>query len=549
MTLVYRAIWTDDSPDPIELLDGQLAAWAEATGLPAASVTERGSWSDGLHDVEVRRARSEAGSILRATIIEHPPGAGIRTTTATAISTPDGDRATYWVDVELDDPHEGVVVESPGLVRGLLDAGRSPAVGRVRLSTTPVVPSPDHVLSLIRDILDAGRHVPIVVFTSGADRPAADFRRALAAARSLAGVVAVKLLSPESLLAFNDSLPLDLRIAESEVRIYLPDLDLEDPHDADRHRSVPSSLFDEPASGAGALLRRRLLGSGLDAWPPASWERLRHLVARPGDDDPADVPAAFSDTRLAMATSLKELAELLVVSESEAEQERQDHDAALVALRALVEQLERDHQDDLIQLEDLTRELGATRAALRTLIGRLGRTAGSLPAGTADDAPRTSCEVVERARRELTFVSIPDGAPRDLHRLDNSEKRTVWAAVAWQGLRALEGYAKAVADGFNGGGFHQWCAQTGEWPTAKLARKESETVMSSERLAAARHLPVDPAVDPSGFVTMEAHLKIQPGGGQNIPRIYFHDDTKGVTGKVHVGFFGPHDLMPNTRTN
>lgn len=31
--------------------------------------------------------------------------------------------------------------------------------------------------------------------------------------------------------------------------------------------------------------------------------------------------------------------------------------------------------------------------------------------------------------------------------------------------------------------------------------------------------------------------------------VYFHDDTGGTTGKVHVGFIGPHGLMPNTRTN
>jgi hypothetical protein len=78
---------------------------------------------------------------------------------------------------------------------------------------------------------------------------------------------------------------------------------------------------------------------------------------------------------------------------------------------------------------------------------------------------------------------------------------------------------------------------------------ESETVLNNERLASHRILPVDRAVDGAGEVLMQAHLKIQLGGGPTIPRIYFHDDTRGSTGKVHVGFFGPHDLMPNTKTN
>ena len=48
---------------------------------------------------------------------------------------------------------------------------------------------------------------------------------------------------------------------------------------------------------------------------------------------------------------------------------------------------------------------------------------------------------------------------------------------------------------------------------------------------------------------MHAHLKVAEGGGQNIPRIYFYDDAKGGTGKVHIGFIGPHRLVPNKHTS
>jgi hypothetical protein len=48
---------------------------------------------------------------------------------------------------------------------------------------------------------------------------------------------------------------------------------------------------------------------------------------------------------------------------------------------------------------------------------------------------------------------------------------------------------------------------------------------------------------------MVAHLKVAEGGGAQIPRIYFLDDTKGVTGKVHIGFFGPHRFVPNAGAN
>jgi hypothetical protein len=47
---------------------------------------------------------------------------------------------------------------------------------------------------------------------------------------------------------------------------------------------------------------------------------------------------------------------------------------------------------------------------------------------------------------------------------------------------------------------------------------------------------------------MYSHLKIAEGGKDLAPRVYFHDDTDGSTGKVHIGFIGPHYLMPNTRS-
>ena len=73
--------------------------------------------------------------------------------------------------------------------------------------------------------------------------------------------------------------------------------------------------------------------------------------------------------------------------------------------------------------------------------------------------------------------------------------------------------------------------------------------MNNPDLCKHRTLPIDRAVDESGYVEMQAHLKPVQGGGMQIPRIYFHDDTKGRTGKVHVGFIGPHDRMPNQSRN
>lgn len=64
-----------------------------------------------------------------------------------------------------------------------------------------------------------------------------------------------------------------------------------------------------------------------------------------------------------------------------------------------------------------------------------------------------------------------------------------------------------------------------------------------------RVYPVSTEVDGSGEMIMQAHLKIQPGGGRSIPRLYLHDDSGRVTGRIHVGLYRPHYLIPSTKTN
>jgi hypothetical protein len=76
---------------------------------------------------------------------------------------------------------------------------------------------------------------------------------------------------------------------------------------------------------------------------------------------------------------------------------------------------------------------------------------------------------------------------------------------------------------------------------------ESDTVRNA--YLDTRRFKIDPRVRGEDRIVMEAHCKISEGGGQQIPRLYFHDDTKGATGKVHIGFFGPHKYVPNASTN
>ena len=170
--------------------------------------------------------------------------------------------------------------------------------------------------------------------------------------------------------------------------------------------------------------------------------------------------------------------------------------------------------------------------------------------GAIPDDATTSAEALDLARKHLKGLVIPDSAPVALGELDAAIEARAWARSAWRGLRALDAYA-AEAEDYNG--FWDWCERSGRSPVAannrELALRESEFVMNSRELREKRRFAVDSRVDPSGTMLMFAHLKVSEGGGQNIPRIYFHDDTKGVTGKVHIGFFGPHRFVPNKSTN
>jgi hypothetical protein len=73
---------------------------------------------------------------------------------------------------------------------------------------------------------------------------------------------------------------------------------------------------------------------------------------------------------------------------------------------------------------------------------------------------------------------------------------------------------------------------------------ESESVLNEYR--GDRVFKVDTAVDPSGEIEMLAHCKIAESGGRLTPRLYFHDDVHGTTGRIHVGFIGGHAHVRTT---
>jgi len=228
---------------------------------------------------------------------------------------------------------------------------------------------------------------------------------------------------------------------------------------------------------------------------------------------------------------------------------------------------ERDHlfeesQAAQARIEELDRALAEAREESHKLRAKsdsyaaaLRERATTLPdleqAEVDADAALTIEGVIEIARDECDRVAIRDSTPKELEALEADEKSADWAREILRGLRALQAYAEE-AEHFTGG-FWEWCEHSNNpatWNASpqKLAMSESDTVKNDGRLWRMRRFPIDTAVEPNGYKHMEAHLKIAEGGGQHIPRLYFHDDVKGRTGQVHVGFIGPHRLVPTSHS-
>jgi hypothetical protein len=204
--------------------------------------------------------------------------------------------------------------------------------------------------------------------------------------------------------------------------------------------------------------------------------------------------------------------------------------------------------EDADELEALRNERDRLRRSIRHLTMEIPPALESTVIDPHDlPTPEGIEEAIDLAREHLFNVEIPDGAVRDVAELDATPKYRVWGSAVWQALLALNDYVGAKRHGEQPAGFYLWCDRTNAWPTAKLAMSESDTVENNPRLRDQRLFPVPEEVDPSGRIHMFAHLKIQAGGGDNIPRLYFYDESDGRTGKMHIGFVGPHRHVRNRR--
>lgn len=527
MTLIYRAIWTDDLDRLTEFANDNFRSWAQAKVAGHLEIPDVGASAAGPFEVSIEREHSSDVAAVRCTL--HEEVNGERWTTRLRAYEAEGDQ-WLWVDVECvaADSYKRRLFAAPRLVRTLLELGSNPRTNGARLFTSTTAITGTEVDDFIDELVDPDRDIPYVVFTppSGAVNDLW-LQRAAKAARTLAGVANVYTLSEESVREFCRIMSRELGVWGGAVRTYIPGVDLENMTPW-RHRYIPFlRLRETPLNQAATSISNTLSGSTTARRAPKSYSVFKHLLEH-------EAYRAGEEWEELITGVDEEIADL--------RQQKAELEDQLLASAA--------------DLDEAVREQARLRAQLSSLHTALARTGSDelwaavaeLESASSDSSVSTPSEAAQRCRDSLSeWVSLPEAACVQLDALDDCVEASAWAETAWQGFQALAAYAQA--ENFSGG-FWEWCQHSGNplaWRATpkKLAMSESESVKNNEKLRRTRILPVTTDLEPSGKLYMEAHLKVAEGGGARAPRIYFHDDTKGKSGRIHVGYFGPHSGVPN----
>lgn len=535
MSLLYRAMWQADAAQLIVTAHREFSEWVSGKH-PQLEVPDDGESDGPGADIRITEGSSDEGHIKRWVL--HEDDQHDRwITTMTAVHERRVAEGWLWIDVEhvsqsyLDD---AVDVAAPRLARKLLAALPSSHHGPLKLQSKEYELGPNEMAHFIEQLKHPDRQLPIVVFSPNYQAARwISIQRAKRAAGTLAGVCQVHLLDPRGEDEFRAKLGRDLGVWSGACRVYMPRL-VADSSDPRQHRYFLSRHLGRRALDAGFKIARYLSPLITRQRAPSAYVKFRHLL---DTDYEAQIDELFHEW----------------------DRQTQHNEQLERQLRTT----EDSYIDALAEIEDLN----VLQAHTQHNLAEAWRAAEAIGARSAienhlhdepaeEDAadlelPESCSQAAELARRHLHKLSFPEAACHDLSRLDQAIESSAWAKTAWRGFVALDTYAQSATAG--GGGFYHWCVYSGEssWSASakKLAMVESESVRQDDTLRAARQLPVDPRVDPSGRIFMEAHLKVSEGGGPLAPRIYFFDDTGGDTGKVHIGFFGPHDHMPNKSTN
>lgn len=344
------------------------------------------------------------------------------------------------------------------------------------------------------------------------------------------------------------------RVTPGSVRTFLPGVDIHDFQSASRHRFIPLPRLADPADTAWRAVAGSVQRGATAALVPFELRALTFPEPESAHRERRHAALAALRDTLEVDQLKRDVAELRALLEV-ADQDLQSAAADQVLAEAVIAGLEAELADtrtradaadeDAVWALAEAERAGGEALELRGRLHAAGRhDEATLAPPEAVSAPASFAELLERAAG-LPGVLVTADRSITLP-LDEHERARVWSAKTWQGLRALSAYAEATKNG-DTDGFYEYC-RSGRGTVGYSANQVvvSESGKTMEQWGHERVFPVPVELDPTGASVMQAHLRIEVRGATS-PRVYFLDDTKGVTGCVIVGYVGPH--LTNTRTN
>ncbi|MFI6967266.1 hypothetical protein [Streptomyces sp. NPDC050255] len=552
--LAHRAILTVPHTENVLGAVRRISAQWLTTKFGTAPLTSGHHHLDGTSVLTNQAAYQADGTehAIRLQLREDNPEATWRTT-ITAVTVGE---SSATVSVSLEAFPNGDILLSPGRPRLIADLVRElePADGPARHTLHAQHVGAEDVEALIDVLCDPGRRMPVLVAANPLRPDVLWSRRVPKAMPQCAGAAGLYLLLDTAAVdAFRSAIGEHHRVAPGAVRTYLAEVDPAWPKDASRHRFLTMARMSDPRDNAWYGIARTIQRLANEAPLPVALRSLSLTddgVQRRREREVALSAVRRSDQIAGMRTDIDELKGLLAQADEELKEAARTAELSARTVASLEEQLQRsgaradgDMQDAVDALDDAERAR-AEADILRRRLREAGRYDQTVVVTPPPGAPDSFEELWERAR-EFDGVLVTADKARALE-LDEGARARVWAAKAWNALRALDSYAHAAREGFNGS-FYQHCTtdRSGAvtWPHKQYAAAETEVTMS--KWGRERIFPVPREVDASKRSQMQAHLKLGSKGSTS-PRIYILDDTQGVTRKIIVGYIGPH--LTNTKT-
>ncbi|MER7433968.1 hypothetical protein ABT341_04500 [Pseudonocardia alni] len=461
-----------------------------------------------------------------------------------------------------------------------------------RLADRPELVHSDQVDSLAAAIHDPDRRGLLFVAGSADSLPLkawADLVRKLL--RQSAGMASAYVLDAEATRLLEGILGPAHAVAPGTLRTFHPGVDSGSHLDARRHRILSTTrIVNDRSEWIAQILGRRARDNALEAELPPAFSAIVEELITSSDDalltkaapagrapaspetgsqvvSPADeaflaAAAVMNDVLGVSDPSLEDWARLAELARSglRAETAQADVAARVRQLRVELSEATQERRALTRRLEDEQLENAATYSdlviaddelrRLRKVLLRTERAAEVYVAHErtdSEESPTSFVDLISQVRDLPGVVFTGDEAVTV--RLDVNDPLGVWASKTWGILLALVDYVEASLDGRCERDVHGYLQKLPDgcrgYSANKHARSESEDVQNNTRFAAARMFPVPSAVDPDEVISMLAHFRIAQSGMMS-PRLHYFDDVR-RTGKVYVGYIGPH--LPTKMTN